>query len=196
MSLAVLTIQMVGSIYENSPNVRQIRQIWQASKLALGDPSEGALMEIEGASVDAEKFIDRIKGREFRQTKMVKNFRFNLKRLKQPEEFTKLGPSAKIRALRSSNISRTKMNRFFETGASVNLLKSPRHTIGGVASAVRCYVSFCEFKGIRPFPIREKYIYCNGAPFSMTRRRSNNISIPSGWLVMCSVNQLAGQLRR
>ena len=128
---------MVGSIYENSPNIRQIRQVWPAAKLALVGPSGGALVELEGASVDAEKFAERIKGKEFRKTKMVKNFRFNLKRLKQPENFAQLGPAAKIKALRSSNISREKMNRFFETGASVNLLKSSRRAIGGVASAIR-----------------------------------------------------------
>ena len=114
------------------------------------------------------EFIGRIKGREFFRAKLVRNFRFNLKILKQPAKFDKLGPSAKLEALRSSNASRPKLNRYLETGASVNLLKSSRRAIGGAASAIRCYVSFCELKGIRPFPAKEKYILRRSALFNET----------------------------
>ena len=95
------------------------------------DPSGGALLELDGASRGSGKFNERVKAKEFRKTKMVRNSRFNLKNLRRPTNFEKLGPSAKLRAMGSSNVSSAKMNRFFETGASVGLLKSSRRAIGG-----------------------------------------------------------------
>ena len=80
----------------------------------------------------------------------------------------KMGPAAKLRALRFPNASRAKMNRLFETGASANVLKSSRRAIGGVASAVRRYTAFCGINGIRPFPAQEKYVLQRSSVFNET----------------------------
>ena len=62
---------------------------------------------------------------------------------------------------------------FFETGASVNLLKSSRRAIGGAASAIRRYTSICEIKGIRSSPVKEN-MCSNGAHYSTKQPLSNN----------------------
>ena len=62
LAIAMITLPNVGELFATSTRLRNIRQIWQASKLALCDPSDGALLELGGASRDAEKLIERIKG--------------------------------------------------------------------------------------------------------------------------------------
>ena len=47
---------------------------------------------------------------------------------------------------------------FSRRGAPVDILKSSRRAMGRAASGIRRYVSFCEIKGIRPFPAKGKYI--------------------------------------
>ena len=107
LSIAMIILPNVGELFETSNRLRNIPQIWQASKLALCDPSDGALLELEGASRDAEKFIERIKGGEFRRAKLVRKLRFNLKIIRKPHDIERLCQAAKLRDLRRSNFSRT-----------------------------------------------------------------------------------------
>ena len=130
MSIALLTLPNIWGAFETSKRLREIRKIWQASKSALCDQSGGALLYLEGSSRGAEKFAERIKAEEFRKTKLVKISDF-IKNPRRPNSFEKLGPSSKLKAVRGPNVSRAKMNRFFETVASPNLLKSSIRAIGG-----------------------------------------------------------------
>ena len=93
----MITLPDVGELFATSTRLRNIRHIWKASKLAICGPSDGARLELEGASRDAEKLIGGIKG-GFRRTKLVKNLRFNLKSLRKTQDFEKMGPAEKLRA--------------------------------------------------------------------------------------------------
>ena len=50
----------------------------------------------------------------------------------------------------------------------MSLLKASRKAFKGLASAIRCYFSFCELKGTRPFPIKERIILQWSALFNET----------------------------
>ena len=66
------------------------------------------------------------------------------------------GPGAKLRALRLPNVSRAEMSRFFETGASADIIESSRRAIGGAAAAIRRYAPFFRARRNSTFPSQGK----------------------------------------
>ena len=75
------------------------------------------------------------------------------------------------------------MARFFETGASANLLKSPRRSIGSLAYATRRYFSFARSMEFDHFPFAGD-MYPDGAQFSTTELLTENTLIPPWKIVM------------
>ena len=74
LSTSMLTLPMIGELFVNSTKLREIRQIWQAAKLALRGPSDGAPLELEGASRDAESSFGVLKEASFERPKWSRIF--------------------------------------------------------------------------------------------------------------------------
>ena len=168
LELSQKSVQAISQIVAHLTRATEARNLWQATTLALYTPDEGALFKLSDTSRDAERLIEKLRGREFRATGFMKSFTFHSKKLKQGSSFEKLGPAAKIRALKDANIPRHRLSNYLEAGSSVSLLKASRKAFKGLASAIRCYFAFCELKGIRPFPISERYVLQMSTLFAET----------------------------
>ena len=168
LELSYKGIGDITQIFAHLEKAKLARNLWQACALTFMEPTDGNLLALNDVSKNAERLIEKLKGREFRATGFAKSFKFHEKKLNQGKTFQALGPAAKIRALKESNISKHRLSNFLEAGATLSLLKASRKAFKGLASAIRCYFSFCELKGIKPFPIKERYILQWSALFNET----------------------------
>ena len=117
----------------------ETKQLWQACVLAFQEPDTRAVIQFTGASDEAGSLSELAKGADFNQTKLVRSLAGASGRLKLAKDFPKLGPAAKINALKRANLSRNKLQRFFEAGTRVNLLKRTRLNYKAFASGIRCF---------------------------------------------------------
>ena len=132
-------IGAITQIFARLDKANLARNLWQACALSLMEPTDGNLLVLNDASRNAEKLIGELKGGgEFRATGFAKSFTFHTKKkLRQGESSSSLGPAGKIRALKESNVSRSRPNNFFEAGSTLSLLKASRKAFKGIASAIR-----------------------------------------------------------
>ena len=72
--------------------------------------------------------------------------------LEFPENFGKLGPNARILALRNIAPDSQRLLRFLSVGAQANILEQSRSSTPQLASGVARYLSFCSLLAIAPFP--------------------------------------------
>ena len=72
---------------------------------------------------------------------------FNLK-----PTFNKLGPPKKLTLLKKRNFPHRKLPHRITEQTKLNLPKQINGSLPSVASAIRCYTSFCELISVRPFP--------------------------------------------
>ena len=111
--------------------------LWQAFALAFREPDTRAVVQFTGSSDEAAKLLELVKGADFQNTRLVRTLSGSTGRVKMEKDFPRLGPAAKIRALKEANLSRHKMQRYFEDGARVDLLKSTRLSYKSFASGTR-----------------------------------------------------------
>ena len=97
--------------------------------------------------------------------------------IKAPKAFDKMGPARKIRYLKSSAVHPLQVNRFIKDQTQANLLKQVKGSLPGMASAFRCYTSFCELKGVRPFPVREEVVTQWSSVFNNTATYGNYVTL-------------------
>ena len=75
-----------------------------------------------------------------------------------PVDFEKLGPAARIKALKKARLPQFKIDRFFRTTSQSIALTGIKRCFKSFKSGIRCYYSYCELRGQPPFPVRERVI--------------------------------------
>ena len=136
-------------------------QLWDAAPLLCADLSPASSLVLNGADWNAEKFSHRLDNAAIRNNAARSDVKMAINRSKihkLPMDFDKLGPSAELNAVRVAQSPHYKMNRFLRTESQSVALAGIRRCISSVASGIRCYYSFCEFRGTPPFPVRERVV--------------------------------------
>ena len=174
MDLSRLNLSALSELLIQNERLKLARQMWQACVLCYTSPSEGDIYEIHGASDEAEKLIDRIKGGELRKSNISKSLRFHTNKLKQKKNFADLGPAAKLKALKDANLSRSRTSKFFEAGATVNILKASRKTLGGWLQRLGAIFSFASSRAFAHSQLGEN-MCSNGARCLRMVRLSNSM---------------------
>ena len=69
-----------------------------------------------------------------------------------PDSFDTAGPAAKIRLLSEGDNDPDTIQRYLPTGVAVNVLRQSEYALGGIASGIQCWTSYCDLKGHPYYP--------------------------------------------
>ena len=137
MDLSQLDFAAIMQLNWGLDTGQEAKMLWQACVLAFREPDARAVVQFTGASDEAEKLLELAKGAGFQNTRLIRTLAGATGRLKMEKGFPRLGPAGKIRALKEANLSRNKMQRYFEAGTRANLLESTRLSYKSFASGTR-----------------------------------------------------------
>ena len=79
LDLSNKKIGTITQIFAHLDKATLARNLWQACALSFMEPTDGNLLVLNDASRNAEKLIEKLKGREFRATGFAKSFTFHTK---------------------------------------------------------------------------------------------------------------------
>ena len=150
-------------------------KLWLATVMLFAEPSSPSFHVLEGASQDCEKFLRRLKLASTCRTAATNDVKTAISKLRQPANFDKLGPAARIKAIRQANLPQFKTNRFFRTAAQSTALQGVLFCFPSFASGIRCYYSFCELRNNPPFPVSERVVIEWSSVFSCGATFSNYV---------------------
>ena len=159
--LALIPATQLRPALEGHPKALQASQLWTACTLLFADLSSASLLVLKGASENAEKFLQRLNSAALCSSVARSSVKAALNRAKiskLPINFDKLGPSAKLKALRDAQLPKYKVDRFFRTASQSLALTGIQRCFKSFASGIRCFFSFCELRGTPPFPVRERVV--------------------------------------
>ena len=123
-------------------------QLWRARVLVFADTSGGAALALKGASGGAETLLTRLKAVTLADSAIKKDVSLPMRNIKLAKSFPDIGPTAKLAKLRQAAANKDKIKTFSRTSTHANALTGVRFCFQSFASAVRCYFSFCELRGI------------------------------------------------
>ena len=75
------------------------------------------------------------------------------RKLHMPRTFGKLGPDQRIKMLRAAALTPSVLGRFVFDATSANIPKQVKGPLPSMASAFRCYASFCELRKVPCLPV-------------------------------------------
>ena len=135
-------------------------------------PPSGALESMMLTRPDADSLIKAIVGADFASCGAARLVTAACHRLKVRKTFLPLGPAAKMKRPRKNHASLKTMNSFLRKPSHHIALTGVRKALPSFASGVRSYFSFCEIKGVYPFPAKESattqrsFLFRPGSAFS------------------------------
>ena len=147
MGLSQKRVRMITQRFSSVSRASEARRLWRARALAFLEPMGGALFELNDAPKGAGELADRLRFLEFRADGIAKSYKSHPRKLKQSSNSHELAPSGKIRALKESNLPRSRLSSYMDEGSSVSLLKASKKDFKGLAPAIRFYFAFCELMG-------------------------------------------------
>lgn len=96
--------------------------------------------------------LQKIKGKEIEETSTAKEFQIASDAIGPPDDFDKLTPRARVKALSSAHIGRLALTRYLPIGAEINIPRAANASIPSVRSGVMSYLKFCDPMWRRSFP--------------------------------------------
>ena len=127
-------------------------QLWKAAVLVFAGNSAGEILNLRGASADAESLLRQLRLANRATLAVTRDVNSSLAKLRMPKSFKLLGPAAKLAKLREASVNTHKVKCFFRVASQQHALTGVRFCFASFASAIRCYFSFCELRGGPSFP--------------------------------------------
>ena len=188
--LAALSLAEVNSLSKETPWEELIAAIWQSSRIEFHPQSEVNKLSLKFRNNNLT-LVEALRSASQPDSAFASELSQSKEDLGLPIAFEKLGPAAKINALRQATPDSQQLLRFLSAGAQSNILEQVRDTMGSVASGVSCYLSFCALLGIAPFPpsativARWSAIFSPGKTYSLYLGHLNKacqlLEIDSSW---------------
>ena len=148
--LAEFSAEGVRSMAIDFVNPDAILMLWQATRLRGDRVNKHAINSKlafrPGSSAQAIRCKD-IADSSFSRLRAQ-----NIADLEMGPEFEDAGPAAKIRALARSVVGKGQLERFLDSGVTVNVLRQAPDSLDSVASGISCYIAYCDLVGIDYFP--------------------------------------------
>ena len=152
MDFAHLDYTAVMQITRRSDLWAETKQFRQAEVLSFQEPGARDVVKFSGVSDAAENHRRLVKWAHFQKTKLARRLAGATGRMRLCKDFPQMGPAAKLKAPKTSDMSKNKTKRFFAPRDRVNLSKSTRPSNRTFAAGSRSFSTFCELKDIEPCP--------------------------------------------
>ena len=118
-----------------------------ADSLLLADTSAASLMRVRGGTADGEKIISCLGSDSVCRRAVTNGIKPAIEKESRGKDFSKIGPSAKIHALREASLPKFKFDVYFRTAARELSLTGAQKCFPRFAPSIRCYYRFCELSG-------------------------------------------------
>ena len=173
--LATVGADQIHPHCASSEHPRIIRALWGACRpsFSIGDSADCLVRPHGFLTKDALVSAVRRHSRQFQRHGRLE-FRTPDK-LHAPAGFSRLGPSQKIKMLKSNRVMPRQLNGFIANGTQANFLTQVRGSLPGLASAFRCYSPFCELIAKPDAPPTEELIIRWSSMFNDTATFENYI---------------------
>ena len=133
----------------NHPDL--IVTLWQACRMHIDSNAKHAINaklsykpSLLAASIRSQDLDDSVFARQHVR---------NTEALNLDEGFSPIGPSAKIRALARAMPERESLERFLDSGVTINVLRRTQDSLRSVASGISSYIAFCDLTNIDYSPV-------------------------------------------
>ena len=149
--LSRLTLTEINQLARDSPLADLITSIWQSARIEFNSPAgvNSTTLTFRNNSLT---LVEALRAASLPDSVFAEELKESKEDIGLPNSFEKLGPAAKINALKQATPDSQQLLRFLSAGAQSNILEQVRATLPSVASGVSCYLSFCALLGIAPFP--------------------------------------------
>ena len=139
--------------------------LWQCAKCQFEFPTNRTTQRFSRDPKVATKLIQKIKGKTLEDTEISREIRDLAEQMGLPDNYDKLTPGAKVRALSNSALDRTMLTRFLTLGAELNILRAVKGSLPAVRSGINSYFRFCDLMARQPFPPTEDSVQLWSATF-------------------------------
>ena len=173
--LAVLTSSVFESIFAGTKCLKELRALWGAARAVFTKNANEDFLPSSTLFFSSDTFVTAVKEASKRAKTDTPALCHEVKSFGLKPSFNKLGPAAKIAQLRRRNLPQQKLTRFITERSQLNLLKQIKGSLPSIASAIRCYTSFCELINVRPFPPTEETVIQWSCVFNDTATYRNYI---------------------
>ena len=182
----------ISTVAISSPEATSILALYQASLVTLRSASSATPAASWKVMSSAHSLAEALRVPSVAQTEFALQHEVALAELDVREDYFKLGPAARIRALSESTAPRHDILRFLNTGAQVNVLHQVQDSLRPVASGIQCYASFCDLLNVVYFPpvaetvLRWSTVFSPGRTFaqyiSHLAKACQLLNLPNSWL--------------
>ena len=126
--------------------------LWQTTKCPLDYPANGATREFRKNQLLLPILLGKIKGKTAEQTDTFAQFRQEVKKLHQPDDFEKLTPVAKTKSLALARADQSQILDMLALGDDLNILRAVKRSPPSVRSGINSYTRFCAVINIPALP--------------------------------------------
>ena len=148
---AELSLQLMNDLAKISPYEELIGPLWQAVRLEFASAKGVTPFTLKFRSENFS-LVGALKAKNVQESEFGNELESATLDLQLPENFSKLGPKARIIALQNVVPESQALYRFLSIGAQANILEQVRLTLPAVSSGISCYLSFCSLLAVAPFP--------------------------------------------
>ena len=152
------------------------RDSWRSYRLGAAKASSADALLIDQQNIEVRSFRRAVKRRRAEMTLSAPSSAVGLSATRLPANNDRMGPAARIKAIRTSGQTPLRVGRFILDRTQVNLLKQVRGSLPAIPSALNCFADFCELRAAQPFPATELIVMEWSASFSGTATFANYIS--------------------
>ena len=168
-NLGVLSPGDFQPLSEAAPHPQLLRALWCVARSDDAFPSSAHTYLLPPhPAVNKDSLTKAVKAHTSKLQRTGKLVMRTTRKLHLPKDFGKLGPAQRIKTLKAAALNPRVLDRFVFDATSANLLKQVKGSLPGMASAYRCYISFCELRNFTPFPAKEEVATQRSSVFGNT----------------------------
>ena len=154
-ALAILDAGAVEVIAGAAPSAGPVRTLWRLARTSMTAVSSNEHLPIPESGRTAEVFKAAVKRCQWSLGRTLPSRPIIRRRMGAPGSFGRLGPAQKIGVLKQLKTRPAQVRRFIKDNTHRNLMKQVRGSLPSVASALNCYLQFCQLVDEDPFPVTE-----------------------------------------
>ena len=151
--LALYTKVGMLNLLNHDPSLEGIELLWQTAKSWADYIDPPRTTPKITSEKEVWELINSIKAKTIDETKLSTQNTSLKQRLQLPENYDKLTPMGKTKAIATLGPSAPGLLDYLDSQAKINILRGAQGCLRSVASGITSYVKFCSAVQATPFPV-------------------------------------------
>ena len=174
-NLATLPAMTFETTFSGTDRLTETRALWGSARALFSKQANGDFLPSSALFFASDTFVKAVHAASKRAKTDNLALAHDIDPFDLKPTFNKMGPVAKITSLRKRNFPSRKLSHLITEWTQPNLLKQIKGSFPSIASAIRCYTSFCELVSAHPFPPTEERVIRWSCVFNDTATYRNYI---------------------